>query len=416
MATQQFIACLDLKAFYSFVECLDRNLDPFSTPLVVCDNERGEGTIVLSVTPYLKSKGVPSRLRKRELPRNLNIIFARPRMARYIEMSARVTSIFLDFVGEDDLHIYSIDESFINLTPYLKLYNSTPLELVKKIIKTIYQKTGLIISAGVSENMFLAKAALEFEGKKNKDNVAFWTKDDVSKKLWPIKPLSQMWGISSRLEKRLNEIGITTIGELANAPSELLIKYFGVVGLDLKDHANGIDHANIRDKYIPQNSSLSNGQCLFEDYSKKEAITLIREMCDDLAVRLRQSKKRANTVSLMISYSYNFGGGFLRQVKLSKSTNENDLLFDGLLILMKKHCKNLPIRRIGISFQQLEDDTFEQLDLFLPAEEQIQKYSLRQTFDNIISLFGSDAILRASALLKHSTIKLRHAQIGGHRR
>ena len=131
------IAAIDLKAFYSFVECLDRKLDPFTTPLVVCDESRGPGTIVLSVSPFLKALGVPSRLRKRDLPKRDDIIFAVPRMARYIEMSAKVVSIFLDFVGEDDLHVYSIDESFLNLGPYLKLYKSTPRQIVCKILDKI---------------------------------------------------------------------------------------------------------------------------------------------------------------------------------------------------------------------------------------------------------------------------------------
>lgn len=416
MDNKQFIACLDLKAFYSYVECLDRHLDPFQTPLVVCDEERGEGTIVLSVTPYLKSQGVPSRLRKRDLPKRSDLIFARPRMSRYIEMSSLVTSIFLDFIGEDDLHIYSIDESFLNLTPYLKFYNLSAFCLVEKIIQTVHEKTGLKLSAGISENMFLAKCALEFEGKKTKEGIGYWTKEDIKTKLWPIKPLSLMWGISSRLEKRLSEIGITTIGELAKAPDELLIKYFGVIGQDLKDHANGIDHSNIREKYIPQNTSLSLGQCLFQDYNKEESLTLIREMCDDLSLRLRGRRKKANTVSLMITYSYVFKGGFSRQLTLTRATNDQDLLFDGLANLFQKHCQNLPIRRISISFCCLEDDDYEQLDLFICESELRKRRSLRETFDDIINLFGKDAILRASALLDHSTIKLRHAQIGGHRR
>ncbi|MDY0100721.1 MAG: damage repair protein [Bacilli bacterium] len=416
MEKEQLIACLDLKAFYSYVECLDRKLDPFQAPLVVCDDERGEGTIVLSVSPYLKSQGVPSRLRKRDLPKRDDLIFARPRMSRYIEMSSIVTSILLDFVGEDDLHIYSIDESFINLTPYLRFYNLSPYALVKEIIKTINKKTGLKVSAGISENMFLAKCALEFEGKKTIEGIAYWHKNDIKTKLWPIKPLSSMWGISSRLEKRLNDLGITTIGELANASEELLIKYFGVIGKDLKDHANGIDYSNIREKYIPQNTSLACGQCLFRDYSKEESATLIREMCDDLSRRLRRINKKANTVSLTVGYTYEFGGGFSRQLTLTKSTNDEDSLFEGLLILLRKHCKNVPIRRISISFCSLEDDNFEQLDLFNCESELRKKRSLREAFDNIVSLFGKDAILRASALLEHSTIKLRHAQIGGHRR
>ena len=156
---EQKIAVIDLKAFYASVECVERGLNPFTTPLAVCDEERGEGTIVLSVSPYLKELGVPSRCRKREIPPIKDIIFAVPRMQLYIEKSAEIVSIILDFVGEDDIHIYSIDELFINLGPYLKMYNSTPYELVHKIKETIYERTHLVTTAGIGDNMLLAKVA-----------------------------------------------------------------------------------------------------------------------------------------------------------------------------------------------------------------------------------------------------------------
>lgn len=410
------IAAIDLKAFYSFVECLDRQLDPFTTPLVVCDAERGPGTIVLSVTPFLKAQGVPSRLRKRDLPKRDDIIYAVPRMARYIEMSAKVVSIMLDFVGEDDLHVYSIDESFLSLAPYLKLYQMTPHQLVRNILDKIKKETGLFATAGIGDSLFLAKAAMEFEGKKKPDGIAEWTKEDVKSKMWPVSPLSEMWGISSHLEKRLNDIGITTIGELAHAEDELLIKYFGVVGKDLKDHANGIDDSNIRDKYVPKETSLSNGQSLFRDYTKKEMPTIIREMSDDLALRLRLEGKKTGLVALMIGYTYDFGGGFARQLTLTTSTNENDVIYDGLMTLFKKFCEDKPIRRVDVSFGKLTADEFEQLDLFGDEDKRGDKKVLRSTLDAIIVRFGKDAVLRGSALLKESNAKRRHAQIGGHRK
>jgi len=410
------IAAIDLKAFYSFVECLDRKLNPFITPLVVCDAERGPGTIVLSVSPYLKSLGVPSRLRKRELPPRGDMIFAVPRMLRYLEMSAKVVSIMLDFVGEDDLHVYSIDESFLNLAPYLKLYHCTPHELVARILDKIKENTGLFATAGISENLFLAKCALEFEGKKKPDGIGEWTKEDVKTKLWPMSPLSKMWGISANLEKRLNDVGITTIGELANASEELLIKYFGSIGKDLREHANGVDDSNIREKYIPKESSLSNGQVLFRDYKRSEMSTIIREMSDDLALRLRLESKRTSLVSLMVGYSWEHHSGFARQLTLIKPTNDNDAIYDGLMTIFNKHCADLPIRRVGISYGKLSLDDFEQLDLFSDPEQQISKKVLRRALDDIIARFGKDSVLRGSALLKESNAKRRHSQIGGHRK
>ena len=202
------IAVIDLKAFYSFVECVERGLNPLTTPLAVCDASRGDGTIVLSVSPYLKEMGVPSRCRKRELPDIPGMIFATPRMELYIKKSAEVVSIVLDYVGEDDIHIYSIDELFINLSPYLKMYKMTPYELVNTIKEKIFEKTRLVSTAGIGDNMLLAKLALDLDGKKNPPYISVWTKEDVPIKLWPITPLSKMWGISTNFEKRLNKSSI----------------------------------------------------------------------------------------------------------------------------------------------------------------------------------------------------------------
>ena len=154
---EKVIACIDLKAFYASVECVDRGLDPFTTPLVVCDTERSMGTIVLSVTPYLRTLGIPSRLRRRELPHINGMIYATPRMQRYIDMNCEILAILLDYVAEEDLHIYSIDESFINLGPYLTLYNKTADEIVADIQQKIYEKTGLTATAGISLHLPCSK-------------------------------------------------------------------------------------------------------------------------------------------------------------------------------------------------------------------------------------------------------------------
>ncbi|MCQ2915156.1 MAG: damage repair protein, partial [Alphaproteobacteria bacterium] len=197
---EQKIAVIDMKAFYSFVECIDLGVNPFTTPLAVCDAERGDGTIVLSVSPFLKAMGVPSRCRKRELPKIDGMIFATPRMSLYLKKSAEVVSIILDFVGEDDIHVYSVDELFINLGPYLKMYDCTAYQLVRRIQKTIYDKTNLVTTAGIGPNMFVAKAALDLDGKKKPPYAVEWKQSDIKKKLWPVKPLSKMWGISRGYE------------------------------------------------------------------------------------------------------------------------------------------------------------------------------------------------------------------------
>ena len=181
------VAVIDMKAFYASVECIERGHNPFTTPLVVCDTSRGNGTIVLSVSPYLKDMGVPSRCRKRELPEIEGMIYAVPRMSLYLKKSAEIVSIVLDYVGEDDIHVYSIDELFIDLTPYLKMYGLTPYMLVKKIKNAIYEKLHLPTTAGIGDNMLMAKLALDLDAKKKPPYISQWRKTDIKNKLWKVK-------------------------------------------------------------------------------------------------------------------------------------------------------------------------------------------------------------------------------------
>ena len=260
---EKHIAVIDMKAFYAYVECVERKLDPFKTPLVVCDPTRGDGTIVLSVSPFLKAQGVPSRCRRRELPQIEGLILAQPRMGLYVKKSAEIISIVLDYIAEEDIHIYSIDEFFINLDPYLKTYSCTAYQLVRKIQDAINSQTGLMTTAGLSFNMLMAKVALDNDAKKRPPFIAKWDKKDIQEKLWKITPLTKMWGISHGYEAKLNAMGITTIGQLANTNKNLLKEKFGVIGEQLWEHANGIDNTNIRDKYIPEDTSpLPGTHCL----------------------------------------------------------------------------------------------------------------------------------------------------------
>lgn len=403
-----------MKAFYAFVECIDRGLNPFTTPLVVCDPTRGDGTIVLSVSPYLKAKGVPSRCRRRELPNIKGLILAQPRMAFYVQKSAEIVSIVLDFVGEDDIHIYSIDELFINLGPYLKMYDCTPKELVMKIQKTITEKTKLVTTAGVSYNMLMAKVALDNDAKKKPPYIAEWTEKDIKTKLWKIKPLSKMWGIASGYEKKLNALGIFTIGDLANTDKTLLKKKFGVMGEQLWEHANGIDNTDLRDKYIPQETSLSLGQVLMRDYTAKEGKLILKEMNDDLCMRLRKHHQKTSRLSLMVIYSAGTGGGFAHQTSLDYPTDDTELIYKDLERLYDLYIANEPIRRINISFSKLSDSEYEQLSLFESEVESYEREMLQGVMDELKDKYGKNIVLRASSLLEESTAIERHNQIGGH--
>ena len=409
------IAVIDLKAFYSYVECVERGLDPWTTPLVVADKDRGKNTIVLSVSPFLKKHGVPSRLRIQDLPKKYNYIYAVPRMELYIEKSAEVVKILMEFASEEDIHVYSIDEAFIDLTTYLPYYKKTATQLVSLIINTIKEKTGLQATSGIGDNFFLAKVALDIYAKHEKNGIAVMHQEDVKEKLWPITPLSKIWGIGARTEAHLNRLGIFTMGELANSNRDFMIKEFGIMGEQLIDHANGVDDSDIREEYIPKERSLSQAQVLFKDYNKKEAMLIIREMCDDLSSRMRNENKICGVVSLYIGYSKN-QGGFARQMSLLQETDDTETLYNALIEIYKHHVKDLPIRNIGINFGKLKINSHNQLNIFESVEKQIKKHDLLKAVDRLQDKYGKNIVLRASSLLEESTVIERNSMIGGHRR
>lgn len=407
-------AVIDLKSFYASCECAARGLDIFSTPLAVCDRSRSVNSIVMSVTPYLKSKyRVPNVCRIQDLPPIKDMVYATPRMAYYIEISAKVVSIFLDFIDEEDLHVYSIDESFLYLSPYLSLYRCTAEELVARIQKRIYDELGLIATAGMGPNMFLAKVCLDNDGKKRPPYRAYWGYEDVPTKLWKLPSLKSVWGISNGISSHLQRIGIRSLEGLAKADTYLLKKEFGVMGLQLKELANGIDHSDIREKYIPQERSLTQGQVLMRDYKASEARLILREMTDDLCVRLRKAKCKAKTVSCFCGYSKN--GGFSRQEALTIPNDDNDILFRAILNIFNKHILPYPIRNLGIGFDKLIQTTAQQYSLFESVERQETNRRLFQTIDALNERYGRNTVLRATSLLDASTIRERHQQIGGHK-
>ena len=409
------IAVIDLKAFYSYVECLDRGLDPWTTPLVVADKERGTNTIVLSVSPYLKKYGIPSRCRIKELPKKFKYIYAVPRMERYLEKSADVINVLYQFVSEEDVHVYSIDEAFVDLTTYLDYYKKTPLQMVTTIINQIKEDTGLQATAGIGDNFFLTKVALDIYAKKEKNGIARITSSEIKEKLWPITPLRKVWSIGPRTEIKLNAMNIFTVKDIATSDVDYLKSKFGVMGEQLWRHANGIDDADIHEKYEPKEKSLSLGQVLFRDYQVEETKTIIREMVDELSSRMRNQEKMTRVVALYIGYSKN-KGGFARRMTLLSATDDTQVLFDAILEIYKKHVSDLPIRNVGISFGELTNATHQQLNLFEDNNEQEERHNLQKALDLLHSKYGKNSVLRASALLEESTVKERNEFIGGHRK
>ena len=414
----EIYAVIDLKSFYSSCECASRGLDLFSTPLVVGDPDRGKNSIIMSVTPFLKEKyGVPNVCRIGDLPNVPGLIYAKPRMAYYMEMSAKVVSILLDFVSEEDLHVYSVDESFVKLTPYLNLYQCDAEELVRRIQERIRDELGLTATAGMGPNMFLAKACLDNEGKKRPPYRSYWGYEDVPTKLWKIRPITKVWGIAHGIASHLDRLGIRSLEELAKSSPLLIQKEFGIVGEDLRRLANGIDETNLSEKYIPKETSFSQGQVLMRDYSASEALLVLKEITDELCRRLRKHDQKTGHVSVYVGYSAKARqSGFCRGCSLNIATDDNDLLFETVCGLYWKFVVDAPIRNLVISFGKLSKfDVSQQLSLFHDNAHLSRKRNLRMALDAISDRYGRNAVLRASALLEHSTVIERHGLIGGHR-
>lgn len=410
------IICIDLKSFYASVECADLGLDPFKTPLVVADKSRGDGSICLAVSPYLRNKGVPGRLRIFELPKGENIIFCKPRMKRYLEASAKVVSIFLRYVSQEDIYIYSVDESFLDFTDYKTLYPESNIKLAKRISDEIYRETKLYCSCGIGPNMLLSKLAMDIEAKKTKNQIAEWTYEDVEKKLYSITPLSKMWGIGRRYEATLNKMGYKKVGDIAKADPTIFKKRFGILGEELWHHTHGIDMSLIQDKkkFKPLSKSYGVGQVMFEDYNKDTSPEIILEMADDLSSRLRQTKKKTKTIHLSIGYNQTYGGGFSRQMKLKEPINLGKDIQKACLELFDKYYNGEPIRRFQISVSGLVDDSGLQLSLFEDKEKKSKEEKLLDTMDEIKKKYGKNSIRRASTELEYSTAKKRNQEVGGH--
>ena len=413
---ERHILSIDLKSFFASCECVMRGLDPFKVPLVVANPNQGDGAITLAVTPFLKKQGVKSRGRLYEIPKNIKYHIVPPRMSSYIKYSEKVVEVYLNYVAKEDLHVYSIDECFLDVTDYLKLYKKTDYELAEEILSEITKQTGLTATCGIGPNILLAKVAMDTEAKLYKNGIAKWTYDDVQNKLWKLTPLSKMWGIGPRMELKFNKLGINTIGDLARYDKNKLKSKFGVMGLELWEHANGIDLSRISDlvNSKPMDKSYSNSQILFKDYNGDNVKIIIRETVDVVCKRLRASNKQASVVGLAIGYSKSVGGGFYHVMKLDAPTDDSNVILDCCLLLFDKYYQNMPIRKVGVSTGKVTDKDSIQLNIFENFDEVEKKISKDKTIDEITSRFGKNSLLKASSLLNDSTIRDRNKKIGGH--
>lgn len=410
---------IDLKSFFASVECVERGLDPMKTLLVVADPERTEGTICLAVTPAMKALGVKNRCRVYEIPKSIEYITAPPRMRLYIDYSSRIYSLYLKYFSANDMHIYSIDEVFIDATHYLSLYGKSAWELADFIMNEIYENIGVRATCGIGTNMYLAKIALDVLAKHSPSFIGYLDEDIYRETLWDHRPLTDFWRIGPGTTAKLEKYLIYTMEDIAKAPEELIYNLFGIDGELLIDHAWGREPTSIADikSYTPQTSSISSGQVLMRDYSYNEAKTIIKEMVDNLALSLVDRGAVTQSIMLDIGYSARYRTENSRgSVTLPSPTSASSVLISTFLGLFDKVVdRSSKIRKINIAFCRLAKDIDIEYDLFTDIAALEREKRLQTTILSIKKRFGKNSVLKLVSFEPEATMRERNSQIGGHK-
>ena len=494
--------CIDLKSFYASVECRERNLDPLNTNLVVADKSRTEKTICLAVTPSLKAQGVPGRPRlfevvqkvnainssrrmaapkkeftgksyldselKQDKSLELDYIVAPPQMALYIDYSVRVYGVYLKYIAPEDIHVYSIDESFMDVTNYLETYKMTAEQLARTMIKDVLNTTGITATAGIGPNLYLCKVAMDIVAKHipaDENGVRIAELDEISyrKLLWDHRPLTDFWRIGNGYARKLERYGMYTLGDVARCSvglpcdfynEDLLYKLFGVNAELLIDHVWGWEPCTLKQikQYKPTTNSLSNGQVLHEAYDFEKARLVAKEMADGLVLDLLRKHLVTNQIVITVGYDIDnlldpqrrrsYKGnvvtdGYGRQMPkhshgtinlLRKTSSLKQITKSALDLFDRITDKSLLIRRINIDANHVVNEAladgspFEQLDLFTDYSQKIKEEEAlnkeRRMQIAILSIkerYGKNAILKGTNFMSGATMRDRNEQIGGHK-
>jgi DNA polymerase V len=409
--------CIDLKTFYASVECVERGLDPFTTNLVVADPTRGKGTICLAVSPRMKELGVKNRCRIFDIPTNIDYIKAMPRMNLYIQYSANIYAIYLKYIAKEDIHVYSIDEAFMDVTKYLKMYNMSAVQLAEKIMKDIYDTYGITATAGIGTNLYLCKVALDITAKHVKSHIGILDEETYKKTLWNHTPLTDFWQIGRGIAKRLDYLGIRDMEGIAKADPKTLYKEFGINAEFLIDHANGKEPTTIAQikAYKSKENSISNGQVLFEDYDYEKARLIVKEMVELSCLELSDKHLVSSHISLSIGYSKDLHKPTGGSLTLTNLTNSFEYFLPYFLAIFDKTTiVNTPIRRINVGFSDVRDEIYEQYDLFTDPTEYKKDEQLQKTINKIKKKYGKNSVLRGMNLLEGATTIKRNKLVGGH--
>ncbi len=506
MENKKAYIAIDLKSFYASVECRERSLDPLNTNLIVADNSRTEKTICLAVSPSLKSYGIPGRprlfevvqkVREANIYRKINApnrrftgksfdntalvanpsleldyLVAPPRMALYIEYSTKIYEIYLKYIAPEDIHIYSIDEVFIDVTNYLKTYKMTPHELAMTMIRDVLKTTGITATAGIGTNMYLAKVAMDIVAKRiepDKDGVRIAELDEMSyrEKLWTHRPLTDFWRVGRGYAKKLEANNLFTMGDIARCSvgkptdyynEELLYKLFGINAELLIDHAWGWEPTTIAEvkAYKPENNCTSSGQVLQSPYRFDKARLVIREMAEALSLDLFDKGLVTDQIVITVTYDIenltdkhiHYKGEITTDIygrkipkhahgteNIGRQTSSTKLITNAVLTLFDRIVdKKLLVRKLNITANHLlpekavrEKEAFEQLDIFTNADklkekrdaeeaDLVREKKMQSAMLKIKKKFGKNAILKGTNLQEGATAKQRNAQIGGHKK
>lgn len=498
MAMGKVYACIDLKSFYASVECVERGLDPLNTHLVVADPSRTEKTICLAISPALKQYGLKGRARlfeviqkvkevngirkrknryhpfigksvydeelKKDFRKELDFIVASPRMALYMEYSAKIYNIYLKYMAPEDIFVYSIDEVFCDITDYLKYDSLTPKQFVTNILKDVYETTGITATAGLGTNLFLAKVAMDVVAKHVKENeygvrIAALNEYTYRKKLWSHKPITDIWRVGAGTARKLEQYGIETMGDLARCSlqdEDLLFRLFGVNAELLIDHAWGYEPCTIESikNYKPQSHSIHSGQVLTCPYDYHKTKLIVREMADLLALDLVSKRQVSDHLTLTIGYDIDnitnkhidYEGEIVKDhygrkipkhshgtIRLDHKTSSSTLIISAMTKLYDQIVNpKLWIRRITMSANEvtheLEEEQktkYKQFDLFSSLEEQNRKIDqergeemkdrkLQNVVLTIKHKYGKNSIIKGMNLEEGGTTIERNNQIGGH--
>lgn len=499
---KQYIA-IDLKSFFASVECVERGLDPLQTNLVVADKERTQKTICLAVSPPLKAYGIPGRARlfevvqkiaqeneqrrwkvpgkvftgasydDRELQNHpefsVDYIVAPPRMAKYMEYSTKIYNIYLKYVAPEDIHVYSVDEVFMDVTAYLNTYKKTAKELAMVMIKDVLQTTGITATAGIGTNLYLCKVAMDIVAKHtspDENGVRIAQLDEMSYRrlLWNHTPLTDFWRVGAGYKKKLEANGLYTMGDVARCSmgkpedyynEELLYKLFGVNAELLIDHAWGYEPCTLEQikAYKPEHNSIGSGQVLHCPYDFEKTRLIVREMTDLLVLDLVEKELVTDQIVLTIGYDVEnltdpvrrsrykgeitidrYGRKIPKHshgtISLKQTTSSTRLITQAVMEWYEKNVnRDLLVRRIQITANRVvaensieQSGTYRQLDLFTDYEQMQEEQqslerekNMQKAILDIKKKFGKNAVLRGMNLSEGATAKDRNAQIGGHR-